>query len=218
MLYGIGGEVNPTHAYYNGSRTSQASEDPSWSTSIKTRRQRRHLQHWKRLGCHFIMLYLYLLGTLAYFGWFPLTTEPNILRDMIAPNIVSKMLCVVNVVVVPPENDRKVSRAALSQERTTDEEMDESTKMLRTYRLKESLSSKHAKKVRAELAIDDPAAVVTVKPATKQTVKNIANEFGAAKKLNGMYFRVPTMDESVFDLNVMLEKSATYNEIKADRK
>ncbi|GJS25948.1 heat shock cognate 70 kDa protein-like protein isoform X3 [Tanacetum coccineum] len=32
-----------------------------------------------------------------------------------------------------------------------------------------------------------------------------------------MYFRVPTMDESVFDLNVMLEKSATYNEIKADR-
>ncbi|GJY78492.1 reverse transcriptase domain-containing protein, partial [Tanacetum coccineum] len=55
---------NPTHAYYNGSRTSQDKEDPSWSTSIKTRRQRRHLQHWKRLGCHFILLYLYLLGTL----------------------------------------------------------------------------------------------------------------------------------------------------------
>ncbi|GKE42677.1 hypothetical protein Tco_1469961, partial [Tanacetum coccineum] len=44
--------------------TSQDKEDPSWSTSIKTRRQRRHLQHWKRLGCHFNMLYLYLLGTL----------------------------------------------------------------------------------------------------------------------------------------------------------
>ncbi|GJY80429.1 hypothetical protein Tco_0493180 [Tanacetum coccineum] len=58
------GGINPTHAYYNGSRTSQATEDPSWSTSIKTRRQRHHLQHWKRLGCHFIMLYLYLLGTL----------------------------------------------------------------------------------------------------------------------------------------------------------
>ncbi|GKB66696.1 putative ribonuclease H-like domain-containing protein [Tanacetum coccineum] len=58
------GEVNPTHAYYNGSRTSQDKEDPSWSTSIKTRIQRRHLQHWKRVGCHFIMLYLYLLGTL----------------------------------------------------------------------------------------------------------------------------------------------------------
>ncbi|GJR74153.1 hypothetical protein Tco_0086518 [Tanacetum coccineum] len=56
--------VNPTHVYYNGSRTSQDKEDPSWSTSIKTRRQRRHLQHWKRLGCHFILLYLYLIGTL----------------------------------------------------------------------------------------------------------------------------------------------------------
>ncbi|GKC14636.1 hypothetical protein Tco_1011418, partial [Tanacetum coccineum] len=44
--------------------TSQDKEDPSWSTSIKTRRQRRHLQHWKRLGCHFILLYLYLIGTL----------------------------------------------------------------------------------------------------------------------------------------------------------
>ncbi|GJU62165.1 hypothetical protein Tco_1244000 [Tanacetum coccineum] len=57
------GEVNPTQ--HNYKRTSQASEDPSWSTSIKTRRQRRHLQHWKRFGCHFILLYLYLLGTLA---------------------------------------------------------------------------------------------------------------------------------------------------------
>ncbi|GJU07852.1 hypothetical protein Tco_1124282 [Tanacetum coccineum] len=59
------GEVNLTHVYYNGSRTSQDKEDPSWSTSIKTRRQRRHLQHWKRLGCHFILLYLYLIGTLT---------------------------------------------------------------------------------------------------------------------------------------------------------
>ncbi|GJS28841.1 putative ribonuclease H-like domain-containing protein [Tanacetum coccineum] len=39
------GEVNPTHAYYNGSCTIKDTEDPSWSTSIKTRRQRRHLQH-----------------------------------------------------------------------------------------------------------------------------------------------------------------------------
>ncbi|GJU59753.1 hypothetical protein Tco_1237519 [Tanacetum coccineum] len=60
-----GRKVNPTHAYYNGSRTSQDIEDPSWSTSIKTKRQRRHLQHWKRLGCHYIMLYLYFLGTFA---------------------------------------------------------------------------------------------------------------------------------------------------------
>ncbi|GKA73074.1 putative ribonuclease H-like domain-containing protein [Tanacetum coccineum] len=69
------GEVNPTHAYYNGSRTSQDIEDPSWSTSIKTRIQRRHLQHWKRVGCHFIMLYLYLLGTLPKAVN---TTRPNL--------------------------------------------------------------------------------------------------------------------------------------------
>ncbi|GJR69225.1 ribonuclease H-like domain-containing protein [Tanacetum coccineum] len=69
------GEVNPTHAYYNGSRTSQDIEDQSWSTSIKTRIQRRHLQHWKRVGCHFIMLYLYLLGTLPKAVN---TTRPNL--------------------------------------------------------------------------------------------------------------------------------------------
>ncbi|GJS73380.1 retrovirus-related pol polyprotein from transposon TNT 1-94 [Tanacetum coccineum] len=44
------GEVNPTHANYNGSKTSKDTEDPSWSTSIKTSRQRRHLQQWKRFG------------------------------------------------------------------------------------------------------------------------------------------------------------------------
>ncbi|GJX62981.1 hypothetical protein Tco_0295881 [Tanacetum coccineum] len=60
------GEVSPTYAYYNGSCTSKDNEDPSWSTSFKTRRQRRHLQHWKRLGCHFTLLYLYLLETLKY--------------------------------------------------------------------------------------------------------------------------------------------------------
>ncbi|GJU80367.1 putative gag-pol polyprotein [Tanacetum coccineum] len=32
------GEVNPTHAYYNGSRTSNDNDDLSWSTSFKTRR------------------------------------------------------------------------------------------------------------------------------------------------------------------------------------
>ncbi|GKC25432.1 hypothetical protein Tco_1027582 [Tanacetum coccineum] len=44
----------------------------------------------------------------------------------------------------------------------------------------------------SELAIDDPAAVVTVKPATKQTVKNIANEVVAkeleAKKVSLLDF------------------------------
>ncbi|GJY35016.1 putative reverse transcriptase domain-containing protein [Tanacetum coccineum] len=33
----VWGEVNPTHAYYNGSCTSKDTEDPSWSTSFKTR-------------------------------------------------------------------------------------------------------------------------------------------------------------------------------------
>ncbi|GJY34904.1 hypothetical protein Tco_0419373 [Tanacetum coccineum] len=35
------GEVNPTHAYYNGSCTSKNTEDPSWSTSFKTRRTQK---------------------------------------------------------------------------------------------------------------------------------------------------------------------------------
>ncbi|GJV33251.1 hypothetical protein Tco_1393651 [Tanacetum coccineum] len=35
------GEVNPTHEYYNGSCTSKDNEDPSWSTSFKTRRTQK---------------------------------------------------------------------------------------------------------------------------------------------------------------------------------
>ncbi|GKA95932.1 Golgi to ER traffic protein 4, partial [Tanacetum coccineum] len=35
------GEVNPVHAYHNGSRTSKDNEDPSWSTSFKTRRTQK---------------------------------------------------------------------------------------------------------------------------------------------------------------------------------
>ncbi|GJR69972.1 putative reverse transcriptase domain-containing protein [Tanacetum coccineum] len=33
------GEVNPTHAYYNGSCTSKDTKNPSWSTSFKTRKE-----------------------------------------------------------------------------------------------------------------------------------------------------------------------------------
>ncbi|GJT20412.1 hypothetical protein Tco_0890349 [Tanacetum coccineum] len=40
MLHGLGG-VNPTHAYYNGSCTSKDTEDPSWSTSFKTKRTQK---------------------------------------------------------------------------------------------------------------------------------------------------------------------------------
>ncbi|GJU33172.1 ribonuclease H-like domain-containing protein [Tanacetum coccineum] len=76
MLHELG-EVNLTHAYYNGSKISQDKEDPSWSTSFKTRRQRCHLRHWKRLGCHFALLYLYLLETLEVIenGNAPLITK-----------------------------------------------------------------------------------------------------------------------------------------------
>ncbi|GJX21579.1 hypothetical protein Tco_0226024 [Tanacetum coccineum] len=35
------GEVNPVHAYYNGSRTSKDNEDPCWSTSFKIRRTQK---------------------------------------------------------------------------------------------------------------------------------------------------------------------------------
>ncbi|GKF86926.1 hypothetical protein Tco_0254753 [Tanacetum coccineum] len=35
------GEVNPVHAYYNGSRTNKDNEDPSWSISFKTRRTQK---------------------------------------------------------------------------------------------------------------------------------------------------------------------------------
>nr|GEX10826.1 retrotransposon protein, putative, unclassified [Tanacetum cinerariifolium] len=40
MLHGLG-EVNPTHAYYNGSRTSKDNEDSSWSISFKTRKTQK---------------------------------------------------------------------------------------------------------------------------------------------------------------------------------
>nr|GEU87728.1 hypothetical protein [Tanacetum cinerariifolium] len=40
MLHELG-EVNPTHVYYNGSRTSKDNEDTSWSTSLKTKRTQK---------------------------------------------------------------------------------------------------------------------------------------------------------------------------------
>ncbi len=42
--------------------------------------------------------------------------------------------------------------------------------------------------------------------------------FLSYRKLTGMAFRVPTPDVSVVDLTVRLEKSATYDEIKATMK
>ncbi|GJY44792.1 hypothetical protein Tco_0433005 [Tanacetum coccineum] len=48
MLHGLG-EVNPTHAYYNGSRTSKDNEDPSWNTSFKMRRTQKTTSAMKAL-------------------------------------------------------------------------------------------------------------------------------------------------------------------------
>ncbi|GKD04309.1 MAK10-like protein [Tanacetum coccineum] len=58
------GEVNPTHAYYNGSCTSKDTEDPSWSTSFKTRRTEKTSSALEALWKTLFVLYLYLIGTL----------------------------------------------------------------------------------------------------------------------------------------------------------
>ncbi|GKA02391.1 hypothetical protein Tco_0675056 [Tanacetum coccineum] len=58
------GEVNPTRAYYNGSCTSKDTEDPSWSTSFKTRRTRKTSSALEALWKTLFVLYLYMIGTL----------------------------------------------------------------------------------------------------------------------------------------------------------
>ncbi|GKA27009.1 putative FY-rich, FY-rich, WD40/YVTN repeat-like-containing domain protein [Tanacetum coccineum] len=58
------GEVNPTHAYYNGSCTIKDTEDPSWSTSFKTRRTQKTSSALEALWKTLFVLYLYLIGTL----------------------------------------------------------------------------------------------------------------------------------------------------------
>ncbi|GKC53337.1 multidrug resistance-associated protein 5 [Tanacetum coccineum] len=57
-------EVNLTHAYYNGSCTIKDTEDPSWSTSFKTRRTQKTSSALEALWKTLFVLYLYLIGTL----------------------------------------------------------------------------------------------------------------------------------------------------------
>ncbi|GJX94994.1 hypothetical protein Tco_0349580 [Tanacetum coccineum] len=57
------GEVNPVHAYYNGSCTSKDNEDPSWSTSFKTRRTQKTSSALEVLWKTLFLLYLYMIGT-----------------------------------------------------------------------------------------------------------------------------------------------------------
>ncbi|GJS96169.1 retrovirus-related pol polyprotein from transposon TNT 1-94, partial [Tanacetum coccineum] len=59
------GEVNPTHAYYNDSRTSKDNEDPSCSTRFKTRRTQKTSSALEALLKTLYALLLYLLGILA---------------------------------------------------------------------------------------------------------------------------------------------------------
>nr|GEU94836.1 multidrug resistance-associated protein 5 [Tanacetum cinerariifolium] len=63
MLHGLG-KFNPTHAYYNGSCTSKDTEDPSWSTSFKTKRTQKTSSALEALWKTLLVLYLYFIGTL----------------------------------------------------------------------------------------------------------------------------------------------------------
>ncbi|GKA35427.1 putative ribonuclease H-like domain-containing protein, partial [Tanacetum coccineum] len=56
-------EVNPTHAYYNGSCTIKDTEDPSWSTCFETRRTQKTSSTLEALWKTLFVLYLYLIGT-----------------------------------------------------------------------------------------------------------------------------------------------------------
>ncbi|GJW55415.1 hypothetical protein Tco_0099500 [Tanacetum coccineum] len=60
----IGREVNLVHAYYNGSCTSKDNEDPSWSTSFKTKRTQKTSSALEVLWKTLFLLYLYLIRTL----------------------------------------------------------------------------------------------------------------------------------------------------------
>nr|GEV65552.1 hypothetical protein [Tanacetum cinerariifolium] len=58
------GEFNPTYAFYNNSRTSKDNEDPSWSTSFKTRRTQKTSSTLEVLWKTLFVLLLYLIETL----------------------------------------------------------------------------------------------------------------------------------------------------------
>jgi glyceraldehyde 3-phosphate dehydrogenase len=63
------------------------------------------------------------------------------------------------------------------------------------------------------------AASANIIPSSTGAAKAVAKCYPAMKgKLTGMAFRVPTVDVSVVDLTVELEKPTTYDEIKAEVK
>ena len=60
------------------------------------------------------------------------------------------------------------------------------------------------------------ASIGNIIPSSTGAAKAVGKVIPAlAGKLTGMSFRVPTLDVSVVDLTVRLEKAATYDEVKA---
>ncbi|GJS89299.1 hypothetical protein Tco_0771935 [Tanacetum coccineum] len=70
------GKVNPFHAYYNGSCTSKDNEDPSWSTSFKTRRTKKTSSALEVLWKTLFVFCLYMIGTLCVGCGEPLYGHP----------------------------------------------------------------------------------------------------------------------------------------------
>ncbi|GKA07912.1 hypothetical protein Tco_0687243 [Tanacetum coccineum] len=77
------GEVNLTHAYYNGSKTSKDNEDPSWSTSINIRRQRRHLQQLEALWMSFYYVVFILVRNIHSKSGLPLFQQTKLDLELV---------------------------------------------------------------------------------------------------------------------------------------
>ncbi|GJS96461.1 hypothetical protein Tco_0803429 [Tanacetum coccineum] len=73
------GEVNLTHAYYNGSCIIEDTEDPSWSISFRTRITQKTSSALEVLWKTLFVLYLYLIGTLLWLP--PLLTKYLVIVD-----------------------------------------------------------------------------------------------------------------------------------------
>ncbi|GJX46546.1 integrase, catalytic region, zinc finger, CCHC-type containing protein [Tanacetum coccineum] len=76
------GEVNPIRAYYNGSLTSKDTEDPSWSTSFKTRRTQKTSSTlealWKTLFC---LVSMYLMKRDCHYAYLPVASIVVMMND-----------------------------------------------------------------------------------------------------------------------------------------
>ncbi|GKA52102.1 hypothetical protein Tco_0745298 [Tanacetum coccineum] len=101
------GEVNPTHAYYNGSCTSKDTEDPSWSTSLNTMRTEKTSSALEALWKTLFVLYLYLIGTLKVI--------PELVKGNFVPTAVLTKSGIVSVSASRPINTAALIRTDISQ-------------------------------------------------------------------------------------------------------